>query len=321
MRITLEGSWKAEFDHRLREHTTLTNIIQAGSISRQQAYMIHSIHYKPGITYALQHTRFTSVQCEDLQKPVVNALLPKMGFSRKMARAVVYGPRRLGGLEFIHIETEQFCLQLQYLVKCLSQSTLQTREYLHLTAAYQQYLGTKTQFFNQEPTRFCYKPLNSKLTFLWTKLKEYDLRISSSILWTPHSKYENDQTIMDEVLTKQVELCGTLSAFSDRMIHNTNTVRLYLKCTFASDITDITTGLIIDDMINGVQPHDQSISGKRQTIRCCTKGLETYHLRIFYSWHRRRQEHRHSDPSQSCQQYPRLSVHTYGRNQPQSVAS
>ena len=88
--------------------------------------MIHSIHYKPKINYALHHTQFTSARCSDLQKPVVNALLPKMGFSRKTARAIVYGPRRLGGLEFIHLEREQFCLQLQYLVRSLSKSTLQT---------------------------------------------------------------------------------------------------------------------------------------------------------------------------------------------------
>ena len=38
------------------------------------------------------------------------------------------------------------------------------------------------------------------------------------------------------------------------MIRNTNTVILYLKCTFASDITDISSGLILDDMIHGIAP-------------------------------------------------------------------
>ena len=59
---------------------------------------------------------------------------------------------------------------------------------------------------------------------------------------------------MDEVIQKQSDLRGTVSAFSDRMIRNTNTVRLYLKCTFASDITDITNGLLLDDMIHGTAP-------------------------------------------------------------------
>ena len=191
--------------------------------------MIHSIHYKPKINYALHHTQFTSARCSDLQKPVVNALLPKMGFSRKTARAIVYGPRRLGGLEFIHLEREQFCLQLQYLVRSLLKSTLQTWEYLHLVAAYQRYLGTEQQFFDQDPKKFCYKPTNSKLTFLWTKLHEFNLQITSSILWTPASCFQDDKTIMDEVIQKEIELRGTVSAFSDRMVRNTNTVRIYLK--------------------------------------------------------------------------------------------
>ena len=56
---------------------------------------------------------------------------------------------------------------------------------------------------------------------------------------------------MDEVIQKEIELRGTVSAFSDRMVRNTNTVRIYLKCTFASDITDLTNGMLVDDMIHG----------------------------------------------------------------------
>ena len=247
----MEGSWDDEFNYRLREHTTLANIISNSSITRQQAHMIHSIHYKPKINYALHHTQFTSARCSDLQKPVVNALLPKMGFSRKTARAIVYGPHRLGGLEFIHLETEQFCLQLQYLVRSLLKSTLQTREYLHLVAAYQRYLGTEQQFFDQEPMKFYYKPTNSKLTFLWMKLHEFNLQITSSTLWTPASRFQDDKTIMDEVIQKQIELCGTVSAFSDKWSEHSENIP---ESTFASDITDLTNGLLFDDKIHGTTP-------------------------------------------------------------------
>lgn len=49
-----------------------------------------------------------------------------------MPWAVVYGSVIYGGLSFVHLETEQFCLQLLYLVKeSLSWNTLQNREYIH----------------------------------------------------------------------------------------------------------------------------------------------------------------------------------------------
>ena len=41
---------------------------------------------------------------------------------------------------------------------------------------------------------------------------------------------------METVLKRQRERAGTSSAISVRMIRNTNTVRLYLSCTFLSDL-------------------------------------------------------------------------------------
>ena len=132
---------------------------------------------KPAIKYALQLTRFAPSQCHhELQKPVVNSLLPKMGFNRKMPRAVVFGPRALGGSEFIHLETEQFSLQLTYYVRCLTRKGLQHRENIYLTAAYQRFLGLTKQFFQTDPNTICYKPRNSKMTFLWTEIWKHDLR-------------------------------------------------------------------------------------------------------------------------------------------------
>ena len=233
----MNGTWTDEYKYRLHKHKILGDTISTSSISRHQAYMIHSVQYKPAIKYALQHTRFAPSQCHELQKPVVNSLLPKMGFNRKMPRAVVFGPRALGGSEFIHLETEQFALQLTYYVRCLTRKGLQHRENIYLTAAYQRFLGLTKQFFQTDPNTICYKPRNSKMTFLcWTEIWKHDLRLISKTLWIPESQFENDQGIMETVLKRQRERAGTSSAISVRMIRNTNTVRLYLSCTFLSDL-------------------------------------------------------------------------------------
>ena len=56
LRITLDGNWEDEFKYRLRKHETLGTTIATSKISRTQAYLIHSVHFKPGIKYALEHT-------------------------------------------------------------------------------------------------------------------------------------------------------------------------------------------------------------------------------------------------------------------------
>ena len=139
--------------------------------------MSSNINWLSNMLYNIQDLR-------QLQKPVVNSLLPKMGFNRKTPRAVVFGPHALGGSEFIHLETEQFTL---HYVRCLTCTGLQHTENIHLTAAYQHFLGLTTQFFRTNPNTICYKPRNSKMTFLWAEIWKHNLRLISKILWIPES--------------------------------------------------------------------------------------------------------------------------------------
>jgi hypothetical protein len=55
-------------------------------------------------------------ECDDLQKPVVNAILPKMGITSKPPRAVVFRTTRYGGIGLDHITSVQSHGQLQYLL-------------------------------------------------------------------------------------------------------------------------------------------------------------------------------------------------------------
>ena len=268
VRIAMNGTWTDEYKYRLHKHKVLGDTISSSSISRHQVYMIHSVQYKPAI-YKI------------CAKPVVNSLLPKMGFNRKMPRAVVFGPRALGGSEFIHLKTEQFALQLTYYVRCLTCQGLQNRENLHLTAAYQRFLGLTKQFFQTDPNTICYKPRNSKMTFLWTEIWKHDLRLISQTLWIPESQFKNDQGIMETVLKRQRERAGTSSAISDRMIRNTNTVRLYLRCTFLSDLVDPTAEtLSIKDYIFDVSHPRQTTEVYPNQPRPSTAAITNWQFTI-----------------------------------------
>jgi hypothetical protein len=236
--INMRGTWEKEHDERKTRHIELAETIKSSSITRHQAYMIHSIQYRPAISYILHHTRFTTAQCKELDSPIVNSLLPKMGFNRNTPRKVVFGPRKYGGLAFTHIETEQLKLQLCYYVKALRKGGLQSEEYRTLTAAYQQFLGVGTQFFSLNPEKFKFRPKNSKITFLWEGLWNNGMRIEGTSLWTPTMRIKGDEAIMDIIMRRQQEFKGTLSSLSDRMVRNANTVRLYIRCTLISDLAN-----------------------------------------------------------------------------------
>jgi hypothetical protein len=70
----------------------------------------------PSIAYDTPTTTLSFKECDDLQKPVVNAILPKMGITSKAPRAVVFGTARYGGIWLDHLAAVQSHGQLQYLL-------------------------------------------------------------------------------------------------------------------------------------------------------------------------------------------------------------
>jgi hypothetical protein len=55
-------------------------------------------------------------ECKEIQKPPVNAILPKMGINRNTKREVVFGTTKYGGLGLAHLVAVQGYGQLQYLL-------------------------------------------------------------------------------------------------------------------------------------------------------------------------------------------------------------
>jgi hypothetical protein len=70
----------------------------------------------PFIAYRTPVTTLTFKECGDLQKPVVNAILPEMGITSKAPRAVVFRTARYGGIELDHLTAVQSHRKLQYLL-------------------------------------------------------------------------------------------------------------------------------------------------------------------------------------------------------------
>ena len=160
----------------------------------------------------------------------------------------------------------------------------------------EQRVHSSTQFFSAlDPFEICYKPMNSSLTYLWNEIHDYDaVRLVSDKFWTPISRFFNDVAIMEVILSRQREWAGTSSALSPHMVRNANTVRLYLKCTFASDLVDPTTGNIKEEFFHQAttpwittqnyptqnRPSDVAIAKQLETsCSCCI------HLRRTAYWY------------------------------------
>jgi hypothetical protein len=80
---------------------------------KSEASLAYKAFYMNIIGYGTPSTSLSYQDYDDMQKPVVNSILPKMGINRKVARAVVLRTSQHGGLRIDHLAAVQLYGQLQ----------------------------------------------------------------------------------------------------------------------------------------------------------------------------------------------------------------
>ena len=71
------------------------------------------------IRYCLPITRFTQDQYHKITTILEQAILPKLGFNRHNPKAVLYGPKRLGGKALMYTHTEQLVMSTESIMSHL----------------------------------------------------------------------------------------------------------------------------------------------------------------------------------------------------------
>jgi hypothetical protein len=84
--------------------------------------------YAPSICYPLATTSISQMTLKRMQKPVISAVLSRMGFNKHMPRAVVFASKNRGGIGLLDLYSEQGARQIKLLI-----TNLQTKTYLHNT--------------------------------------------------------------------------------------------------------------------------------------------------------------------------------------------
>jgi hypothetical protein len=78
--------------------------------------MAYNAFYMLSMGYGTPSTTLMNKDCEEIQTPVVNAILPKMGIARTAPRALVFGTAQFRGLGLRHLAALQGHTHLLYLL-------------------------------------------------------------------------------------------------------------------------------------------------------------------------------------------------------------
>jgi hypothetical protein len=121
--------------------------------------MAYGTYYLPSLAYGTPATTLSNKECEDVQRAVIAAILPKMGIVRNAARKVVLGTSKYGGLGLDHLATIQNYSRLQYLIGHIRSKSI-TRKLICQQLDYTQLeVRRSTQVLGQDFTRYSHSIL------------------------------------------------------------------------------------------------------------------------------------------------------------------
>jgi hypothetical protein len=174
-------------------------------------------------------TRFSLQQCKTIQIPVVCATLNKMAINHNVTHAIVFGPKKLGGMALFQIHTLQDIHIIQYSIGHIT-TNYGVGKLMRICIE-----STQLEVGTFEPFMFTLHSIYGPATLtaswvleIWSFLKLFKATITLTKIWLPLPQRQNDQSIMS---------LATLYTYREGELRKINRCRIYLRVLSVSDIT------------------------------------------------------------------------------------
>jgi hypothetical protein len=119
VQLALDGNMTQQIEDLQTKCTEMATIFNQTYFNSKDARQGFTTIFTPSICYPLAVTSIKQSTLQSLQKPVVHAVLSRMGFNCHMPRVVVFGSRLRGVLGLLDLYTEQGALQIKLLISHL----------------------------------------------------------------------------------------------------------------------------------------------------------------------------------------------------------
>jgi hypothetical protein len=196
--------------------------------------------YTPSIKYPLTTTSISRTILQNLQKPVIQAVLSRMGFNNHMPRALVYAYKRYGGIGLLDLYSEQSLSQVNLLITHLRSISYLRNTLIILLETYQiasGYLGNPLENFTV--TTNVHSPwIQSIRAFL----NNVQGKIIIPELATTKKLRQHDKAIME---------LAVQGDFLKSELECINTCRIFLQVTSLAEITNDRGDMFLPQVTKG----------------------------------------------------------------------
>ena len=165
-----------------------------------------------------------------------------MGFNRHIPTEIRFGPKIYNRKGLVDLELHQFAQHIDRLTGYLRQDNEVGKLLSIQLETHQMLIGSEQFFLHLNPDIYSYgEPSWSQ--FLWEQCHKFGVTLHFKALWKETIARENDRFIMDKIV-KQIQKSYVLKRLND--------IRLYLKVSRVSDITNAEGNAIRQDIFDGI---------------------------------------------------------------------
>ena len=220
----------------------LTAIAEA-RLTRQEAHAAYTMIWFPSLSYGLGTTNLTYEELNRIQKPVINRILPALGYNRHLPRAVVYGSSRFGGLNFKHLYIDQGTKHVCQFIKyyrnggTIGDLLKISLRWLHLVAGFSFCPLARPQLHYHHIEDRWY---STTIRFLYQCNASIETNTTIDVLCREH-----DSCLMEDFL---------LQVPTPTELRQLNSCRLFLRVTTLSDICSANGSTITQQCWEGTRP-------------------------------------------------------------------
>jgi len=247
IQLTTDGNHKRELQIFKDRTQRYTNFIHQCPLTTQEARVVYLQCYLPTISYPLPATSFPPEKIIKIQGSATSAFLSKMGYPRTFPRAITYVSTRRGGLGFRHLGHEQGVQQCLQLLKHIRSNTTMGKTYQLLIQHYQLHAGFRHSILEKTDT------IQWSVAPWMDNIRKFLRHINGQIIqkqpWTPQPHRQHDRAIMEDIQAYH---------FPRQKAIQLNSVRLYLRINYLSEITNHTGTQLLTHKLQPPQPHKPS---------------------------------------------------------------
>jgi hypothetical protein len=241
--ISPSGSTKQSFQVLMAKARDYQARIITSSLPREAALLSYNMYLLPKLGYPLPALTFSEADCHRLQSPTLAAFLPKIHLNRHVARSIVFGSIKFGGLGIRSLYSIQSLGQLTLFIGHIRAAD-KTDKLLRISLSYLQLVvGSATNVLMLPTSTYSAWTECKWLLSFWTFLRRVKLTATVTGHWVPEACRRNDFLLMDYFVEE---------GLSAEILVVLNRCRIYLQVFSLADISSADGTSIIPDVLQGV---------------------------------------------------------------------